>query len=171
MRIRRDAQVQLECARGPEGTLRVALGGEWKLARGLPAPGRVIEEIERSPLPVPARCGRRRSTDSTLAIGPVEIPDSIDRQQIVTRTGANELVFVLVTYGYMVGKQQSLGVRDAMVTERIDRAGYDALVAAMQRALLRLGQQMGDSVAAAAQMAKANIDDPEIDGWTWPHGR
>jgi len=39
------------------------------------------------------------------------------------------------------------------------------------RALLRLGQQMGDSVAAAAQMAKANIDDPEIDGWTWPHGR
>src|SRR6267142_4292779 len=43
--------VQLACARGPEGTLRVALGGEWKLARGLPAPGRVIEEIERSPLP------------------------------------------------------------------------------------------------------------------------
>ena len=69
------------------------------------------------------------------------------------------------------GKQQSLGVRKTMVTERIDRDGYDALVAAMQRALLRLGQQMGDSVAAAAQMAKANIDDPEINGWTWPHGR
>ena len=43
--------VQLDCVRGPEGTLRVALGGEWKLATGLPAPGRVIEEIERTPLP------------------------------------------------------------------------------------------------------------------------
>src|SRR5712671_8161581 len=32
------------------------------------------------------------ATDTTLAIGPVEIPDSIDRPQIVTRTGANELV-------------------------------------------------------------------------------
>jgi len=31
--------VQLACARGPEGTLRVALGGEWKLARGVPHPG------------------------------------------------------------------------------------------------------------------------------------
>ena len=43
--------VQLACARGPEGTLRVALGGEWKLARGVPAPRLVIQEIERSPLP------------------------------------------------------------------------------------------------------------------------
>jgi len=37
--------VQLACARGPEGTLRVALGGEWKLARGVPAPRLVIQEI------------------------------------------------------------------------------------------------------------------------------
>jgi uncharacterized lipoprotein YmbA len=180
------------------------------------------------------------STDSSLAIGPVEIPDSIDRQQIVTRTGANELVVaefdrwgssldgqitssLVATLGDRLrsqqiavapwrsavlpsggatwraavsisrfdgipgesvilqarweliaqsdGKQQSLGVREAMVIERIDHAGYDALVAAMQKALLRLGQQMGDGVAAAAQMAKANIDDPEIGGWTWPHGR
>ena len=43
--------VQLACARGPEGTLRVALGGEWKLARGVPAPRLVIQEIERPPLP------------------------------------------------------------------------------------------------------------------------
>jgi len=43
--------VQLACARGSEGTLRVALGGEWKLARGVPAPRLVIQEIERSPLP------------------------------------------------------------------------------------------------------------------------
>jgi len=37
--------VQLACARGPEGTLRVALSGEWKLARGVPAPRLVIQEI------------------------------------------------------------------------------------------------------------------------------
>jgi len=44
-------QVDLEYARGPDGTLRVALGGDWKLARGIPAPGGVIEEIEKPPLP------------------------------------------------------------------------------------------------------------------------
>jgi len=44
-------QVDLEYARGPDGTLRVALGGDWKLARGLPAPKGVIEEIEKSPPP------------------------------------------------------------------------------------------------------------------------
>ena len=38
-------QVDLEYARGPDGTLRVALGGDWKLARGIPAPEGVIEEI------------------------------------------------------------------------------------------------------------------------------
>src|SRR5438105_14364854 len=44
-------QVDFEFARGPDGTLRVALAGDWKLGRGLPAPVGVIEEIERSPLP------------------------------------------------------------------------------------------------------------------------
>jgi len=44
-------QVDFEFARGPDGTLRVALAGDWKLARGIPAPVGVIEEIERSPLP------------------------------------------------------------------------------------------------------------------------
>ncbi len=163
------------------------------------------------------------STDATLAIGPVEIPDSIDRPQIVTRTGANELVVAefdrwgssldmeitgslvstladrlgsqhvavapwrsailsgagttwraavsvsrfdgvpgqsvvlqgrweLIAQG--VGKEESLGVREATVTEKIDGAGYDALVGAMQRALVRFGQQMAHSVAEATQMAK-----------------
>src|SRR5262245_32920776 len=50
-RIRSPRQVDLDYARGPDGTLRVALGGDWSLARGIPAPGGVIEEIERSPLP------------------------------------------------------------------------------------------------------------------------
>jgi len=162
------------------------------------------------------------ATDATLAIGPVEIPDSIDRQQIVTRTGANELVvgefdrwgssldrqissslvaalsdrlasqqiavapwrsailpsggaayraavsisrfdgvpgqsvvlqgrWELIAQGG--GKEESLGVNEATVTEKIDGAGYDALVAAMQRALVRFGQQMADTVATATQLA------------------
>jgi phospholipid/cholesterol/gamma-HCH transport system permease protein len=44
-------QVELEYARGADGTLLVALGGDWKLARGLPAPEGVIGELEKSPLP------------------------------------------------------------------------------------------------------------------------
>src|SRR2546428_4552107 len=43
--------VDFEFARGPDGTLRVALAGDWKLARGIPAPVGVIQEIERAPLP------------------------------------------------------------------------------------------------------------------------
>src|SRR5260370_18132116 len=44
-------QVDLEDARGADGTLRVALGGDLKLERGIPAPERVIEQIEKSRLP------------------------------------------------------------------------------------------------------------------------
>jgi uncharacterized lipoprotein YmbA len=163
------------------------------------------------------------ATDATLAVGPLEIPDYVDRQQIVTRTGANELVVAefdrwggsldnqitaslvatlrdrlashqiavapwrsaLLSGGaaYRVavsvsrfdgipgqsvvlqgrweltaqsgGKEESLGMREATVTEKIDGAGYDALVAAMQRALVRFGQQMADTVAGAKQTAKA----------------
>jgi len=159
--------------------------------------------------------------DATLAIGPVEIPESIDRPQIVTRTGANELVVaefdrwggsldseisgaLVATVRDRLASQQiavapwrstilsgvgpsyraavsvsrfdgipgqsvvlqgrweligqggeSLGVREATVTERIDGAGYDALVAAMQKVLVRFGQQMADSVVATTQTAKA----------------
>ena len=44
--------VDLEYARRPDGTLRVALGGDWKLARGIPAPKGLVEEIEKSPFPM-----------------------------------------------------------------------------------------------------------------------
>jgi phospholipid/cholesterol/gamma-HCH transport system permease protein len=44
-------QVDLEYGRGPDGTLHVALGGDWKLARGIPALRGVLEEIERQPPP------------------------------------------------------------------------------------------------------------------------
>src|SRR5262249_53232557 len=43
--------VELQYAKGPDGTLRVALAGDWKLARGVPPSQGLIEEIERAPLP------------------------------------------------------------------------------------------------------------------------
>src|SRR5438874_1864383 len=43
--------VDLKYARRPDGTLHVALAGEWKLGRGIPAPQGVIEEMGKSPLP------------------------------------------------------------------------------------------------------------------------
>jgi uncharacterized lipoprotein YmbA len=51
------------------------------------------------------------------------------------------------------GKEESLGVKEASVTEQIAGPGYDTLVAAMQRALVRLGEQMADSVAAQVTRA------------------
>jgi uncharacterized protein len=186
---------------------------------GSSAPPRFYTLSPLKTLDRPASAG----TDATLAIGPVEIPDYIDRQQIVTRIGANELVLAefdrwgssldnqitgslvatlrdrlasqqiavapwrsailsgVATYRVAVsvsrfdgipgqsvvlqarwelisqgrGKEESLGLREATVTEKIDGASYDALVAGMQRALLRFGQQMADTVAAATQVAKA----------------
>jgi uncharacterized lipoprotein YmbA len=175
-----------------------------------------LEPLQVREAPGPA------ATDATLAVGPVELPDYVDRPQIVTRTGANQIVIaefdrwggsfenqvtgslvatlrdrlaplqiVVVPWrspilsggaAYRVavsvsrfdgvpgksvvlqarwelisqsgGKEESLGVKEASVTEEIDGPGYDALVAAMQRALIRFGQQMVDSLAATKQMAK-----------------
>jgi uncharacterized lipoprotein YmbA len=163
------------------------------------------------------------ATEATLAVGPVELPDYVDRPQIVTRSGSNELVIAeferwggsldkqisgslvatlrdrlapqqiaVVPWRSAVqssgtpyrvtvslsrfdgvlgqsvvlqarwelsaqsgGKEESFGVKEASVTEQIDGPGYDALVAAMQRALVRLGQQMAASVVAARQAARA----------------
>ena len=53
------------------------------------------------------------------------------------------------------GKEESLGVKEASVTEEVMGPDYEALVAAMQRALVRFGQQMGDGIAAAKQLARA----------------
>jgi uncharacterized protein len=160
---------------------------------------------------------------ATVAVGPVELPDYVDRPQIVTRSGSNELVIAeferwggslekqisgslvatlrdrlaprqiaVVPWKWAVlssgtpyrltvslsrfdgvrghsvvlqarwelrtqsgGKEESLGVKEASVTEQIDGPDYDALVAAMQRALVRLGEQMADSVAAAEQVPRA----------------
>ena len=41
----------LECARGADGTLRVALRGDWRRARGIPASRGVLRELERAPRP------------------------------------------------------------------------------------------------------------------------
>ena len=43
--------VDLEYGRRPDGSLHVALGGDWKLARGIPALRGVLEEIEKQPPP------------------------------------------------------------------------------------------------------------------------
>jgi uncharacterized lipoprotein YmbA len=162
-------------------------------------------------------------SDAILAVGPIDLPDYVDRPQIVTRTGSNELVIAefdrwggsldnqingsLVTTlqdrlapgqvavlpwrssmrsggtSYRVavtvsrfdgvlgqsvvlqarwelsvqrgGKEESLGVKEASVTEGITGSDYDALVAAMQRALVRFGRQMGDSIAETKQVARA----------------
>jgi uncharacterized lipoprotein YmbA len=169
--------------------------------------------------PVQVRDGAGSSaTDVTLAVGPVELPDYVDRPQIVTRTGANELVIsefdrwgssldnqisdslvttlrdrldsqqiTVVPWGsallsggssYRVkvrisrfdgilgqsvvlqarwelcvrsggGKEESLGVKEASLTQAIDGPEYDALAAAMHRALVRFGQQMADGIAVA----------------------
>jgi len=44
-------QVELDYARRPDGTLHVALGGNWKLASLIPAPVGVLQEIEKLPRP------------------------------------------------------------------------------------------------------------------------
>jgi uncharacterized protein len=182
------------------------------------------------------------ATDATLAVGPVELPDYVDRPQIVTRTGANELVIAefdrwggslddqirdslvvtlrdrlaprqvaVVPWGSAIlssgtpyrvavsvsrfdgipgqsvvlqarweliaqrdGKEESLGVKNASVTEQIDGPDYGALVAAMQRALIRFGQQMGDSVAATKQLARVPLNALEVleaDRPGWPPKR
>ena len=49
-RLKAIDHADLKYARRPDGTLEVALGGDWKLARGLPGPEGIIEEIEKSPL-------------------------------------------------------------------------------------------------------------------------
>ncbi len=164
--------------------------------------------------------------DSTalVAVGPVELPGYLDRQQIVTRTGENELVVsefdrwggslereissavvataadrlaprgILVfpwrsipptpatgayrasitisrfdgTLGRSVvlrgrwqlvrernGKEELMGVKEAAIVEHVEGGDYQALVAAMQRALVRFGVDLADGVAAAATTAAA----------------
>jgi phospholipid/cholesterol/gamma-HCH transport system permease protein len=46
------SQLDLLYARRPDGTLHVALGGEWTLARKIPAPRHLLEEIEKPPRPL-----------------------------------------------------------------------------------------------------------------------
>jgi uncharacterized protein len=174
--------------------------------------------------PVQVRDGpASTSTDATLAVGPIDLPDYVDRPQIVTRTGTNELVIAeferwggsldrqingsLVTTlqdrlaprqitvvpwrssmlssgtSYRVavtvsrfdgvlgqsvvlqarwelsvqsgGKEESFGVKEESITESVTGADYDALVAAMHRALVRFGQQVGDGIATSKQVARA----------------
>ena len=193
--------------------MSLALAGCFGSSR--PAQFYTLEPVQVRDSPAPT------ATDATLAVGPVELPDYVNRPQIVTRTGANQLVIaefdrwgssldkqiagslvatlqdrlaprqigvvpwrsalssgapyrVAVSVSRFDGisgkavvlharwelislggaKEESLGVKEASVTENVEGPGYDALVAAMQRALVRFGQQMGDSIAETKQLAK-----------------
>jgi len=53
------------------------------------------------------------------------------------------------------GKEELLGVKEASVTEPVTGQDYGALVAAMQRALVRYGQQVGDGIAAVEPIPRA----------------
>ena len=200
------------------GALSVALAGCVGSSR--PSRFYTLAPMDVRPAASATACG----AGATLAVGPVEIPEYLDRHQIVTRAGTNELVVseferwagslqeeidrslvavladrlsprgVAVASGrsarhlpaastYRVavtisrldgvlgrsvvlggrwtlvaerdGKPSALAVRDTTITERVDGAGYDALVAAMDRALVRFGAELADAVTAAAPLAQA----------------
>jgi hypothetical protein len=158
---------------------------------------------------------------ATLAVGPVEVSDYLDRPQIVTRTGTNGLVLadfdrwggtldreitrsLVATLGQQLAPRsiavapwrsvrlgpspaayraavrisrfegvlggsvvlhgaweltarggEPLASREATVIEAVAADGYDALVAAMQRALVRFGQEMAEGILASPQVANA----------------
>jgi len=202
-------------SRIPAAAWALALGLTCCLGTSRPARFYTLQPLDAAGGPAPT------SPETTLAVGPVELPDYIDRPQIVTRSGSNELVIaeferwggaldrqidgalvgalrgrlapsaiavvpqrsvvrpgtpyrVLVSVtrfdgapGQSVilqarwelrvrkdGKEESLGVRDQSVVETVEGSDYDALVAAMQRAVVRLGQQMGDGLLASRQLAR-----------------
>ncbi len=158
-----------------------------------------------------------KEENALMALGPVTLPDYLNRRQIVTRSGQNELVIaefdrwggslddeitralvanlserlapanisvfswqtmplgiMLASYRVPVGifrfdgvpgesvvlsarwgvyakkepAEESLLVKEATITEKVDGKGYVELVAAMQRALDRLGKEMADSITA-----------------------
>lgn len=158
---------------------------------------------------------------STLALGPVDVPDYLDRPQIVTRAGANGLALaefdrwagrldteitrsLVATLGQRLAPRRiavaprraalrsspatyhaavrisrfegvlggsvvlrgaweltgrggaPLASREGAVVEAVAGDGYEALVAAMQRALVRFGEQMADAVAADTAEHHAN---------------
>ncbi len=158
-----------------------------------------------------------KEQNTLMALGPVTLPDYLNRRQIVTRSGKNELVIaefdrwggtlddeitrallanladrlapanisvfswqtmplgiMVASYRVPVGiarfdgipgesvvlsarwgvyakkgpAEDSLLVKEATITEKVDGKGYAELVAAMQRALDRLGKEMADSITA-----------------------
>lgn len=168
--------------------------------------------------PLETRSSQPAMEQNTLmALGPVTLPDYLNRRQIVTRSGQNELIIaefdrwggtlddeitrslvanlsarlapanisvfswqtmplgvMVASYRVPVGisrfdgipgesvvlsarwgifakkerAEDSLLVKEATITEKVDGQSYDALVAAMQRALDRLGKEMADSITS-----------------------
>jgi hypothetical protein len=169
--------------------------------------------------------------DVVVRVGPVSIPSYIDRRQIVTRNGRNQIEIAeyerwggpvddeiirllvnnlsesLATRGISVVQWRSFTIADApkiyripvtidrfdgvpgesvvlsafwavvmikdkqenvlvaresMITEAVDGKGYDALVAAMGRAVERLGKEIADSVTAHYSRTQDQISKPEV---------
>lgn len=162
-----------------------------------------------------------KGQNALMALGPVTLPDYLNRRQIVTRSGQNELIIaefdrwggtlddeitrslvanladrlasanisvfswqtmplgvMVASYRVPIGilrfdgipgesvvlsarwgvfakkepAEDSLLVKEATITEKVDGKSYEALVAAMQRALDRLGKEMADSITARGVM-------------------
>jgi hypothetical protein len=140
------AQVELDYRRAGDGTLRLILSGDWKMGRGIPAPDGVIAEAERPPRPrkvtieaiTPAR-----ATHAYRAAITVSRFDGVLGGSVVLQ-GRWELCMEGGASG------QSFLVKEATVSEKVEGADYESLVAAMQRALARFAEAVADSVAATA---------------------
>src|SRR5207253_7121561 len=87
--------------------------------------------------------------DATLAIGPVEIPESIDRPQIVTRTGANELV--VAEFDRWGGSLESEISRSLVATLRDCLLSQQIAVAPWRSAAL---SRVGPSYRAAVSFSR-----------------
>ncbi len=167
--------------------------------------------------PLETRSSQPAGHNTLMALGPVTLPDYLNRRQIVTRSGQNELIIaefdrwggtlddeitrslvgnlsarlapanisvfswqtmplgvMVASYRVPVGisrfdgipgesvvlsarwgvyakkgpAEDSLLVKEVTITETVDGKGYADLVAAMQRALDRLGKEMADSIMA-----------------------
>jgi hypothetical protein len=53
------------------------------------------------------------------------------------------------------GKEEFVGVKETAIVERVDGGDYQALVAAIHRAVVRFGVDLADGVAAAVTTAAA----------------
>jgi len=99
----------------------------------------------------------------TLADAPTtyRIPVSIDRFDGVP--GESIVLSAFWAVIMKMDKQENVLVaRESMISEAVDGKGYDALVAAMGRAVERLGKEIADSVTAHYSHTQDQSGKPEV---------